>query len=255
MCSPPTRSSSARPRTGGLERHIVALGGGGFSEEESPVLDDYVLALAPRRRPNVCFLGTASFDSSHYVDRFMEAFAARDCRPTHLKLLPIARGDPRQALADQDVIYVGGGHTVVMLKVWRRHGLDDHLREAWERGVVLCGVSAGSMCWFEAGITGVVDPPTISPLTDCLGFLPGSHCPHYERPERRDAYCRMVAARTLPYGYAAETGVALHFRGTELAAIVSSRPSASAYYVSANRGAVHEEPLAITDLTARPGPR
>jgi peptidase E len=237
-----------------VERHIIALGGGGFSEEESPVLDDYVVALARRQPPKICFLGTASFDSSHYVDRFTHAFSARGCQPSHLKLLPIARGDPRQALADQDVIYVGGGHTVVMLTVWRRHGLDGYLREAWEDGVVLCGVSAGSMCWFEAGITGVVDPPTISPLTGCLGFLSGSHCPHYDRPERREAYRRMVAERTIPSGYAAESGVALHFRGTDLGRIVSSRPAASAYYVSADGGAVHEEPLAVTDLSARRGP-
>ena len=232
----------------GAERHIVALGGGGFSEEANPLLDDYILGLARRPSPKVCFLATASFDSGHYVDRFMEAFSARDCRPSSLKLLPVARHDPRQALADQDVIYVGGGHTVVMLKVWRRHGLDACLREAWERGAVLCGISAGSMCWFDAGITGVVDPPALSPLTDCLGFLPGSHCPHYDQPDRRDGYRRMVADGTVPPGYAAEGGIGLHFTGTDLAAVVSSRPSASAYYVTPAGATIHEEPLPTTPL-------
>jgi peptidase E len=231
-----------------MERHIVALGGGGFSEDDNPLLDDYILSLVPRPTPRVCFLATASFDSAHYIDRFMAAFSSRDCRPSHLRLLPIARGDPRAALGDQDVIYVGGGHSVVMLQVWKRNGLDVLLRDAWNRGAVLCGISAGSMCWFQAGITGVIDPPNLSPLPDCLGFLPGSHCPHYDRAERRDGYRNMVSRGALPPGYAAEGGVALHFEGTDLAAVVGSRAAAAAYYVTPDGDSVHEQSLLVRPL-------
>ena len=229
------------------ERHIVALGGGGFSDDD-PSLDDFILGLARTERPRVCFLATASGDSDYYVVGFYEAYTVRACEPTHLTLF--GKPDPRivrEQIESSDVIYVGGGNTANMLAVWRLHGVDRLLREAWERGTVLCGVSAGGNCWFEACTTDSFGP--IGPLNDGLGFLAGSFCPHYDaEPDRRPTYHRLVR-EGFPGGHAAEDRVALHFRGTELAEAVTSREGARAFRVELVDGEVVEEPLRTRLLT------
>ncbi len=226
------------------ERRIVALGGGGFSmEPDNPLLDDYILGLTGRARPRVCFVPTASGDADGYVARFYRAFARRGCLATHLPLFQREAADLRAVILDQDAVYVGGGNTVNMLAIWRAHGLDRVLREAWEAGVVLCGISAGALCWFEAGITDSFGPD-LAPLRDGLAFLPGSHCPHYDgEPRRRPTYHRCVA-EGLPAGVAADDGCALHFEGTTLVDVVASRPAARAYRVErSDRDGVTETPL------------
>lgn len=210
------------------ERHIVGLGGGGFSDD-GDALDDFVLGLAGRERPRICFLPTAAADSADYVVRFYEAFRERS-EPSHLELFGRPRRDIRDFLLAQDVIYVGGGNTANMLAIWSVHGVDAVLREAWERGIVLAGTSAGSICWFEAGVTDSFGVE-LAPLR-CLGFLPGSNCPHYDsEPQRRPTYRRLVDAGELPPGLAAEDGVGLHFLGTELAEAVGGRPDGRAFRV------------------------
>jgi dipeptidase E len=147
---------------------------------------------------------------------------------------------------DQDVIYVGGGSTPNMLAIWRVHGLEHLLREAWEAGVVMCGISAGSLCWFEAGVTDSLGKD-LQPFHNGLGLLPGSHCPHYDEPDRRSAYHRFVADG-LPGGVAADSGVGLHFVGTELAKVVTTRVEASAYRVELINGEVVETLLPAESL-------
>jgi dipeptidase E len=210
------------------ERHIVGLGGGGFSDGGDP-LDDFVLGLTGSERPRVCFLATATGDSPEYVVRFYEAFRER-AEPSHLALFGRPRRQIREFLLAKDIVYVGGGNTANMLAIWRVHGVDEVLREAWERGIVLAGISAGSICWFEAGVTDSFGDE-LAPLP-CLGFLPGSNCPHYDsEPQRRPTYRRLVDAGELPPGLAAEDGAALHFVGTELAEAVAGRPDARAFRV------------------------
>ena len=212
-----------------MERHVVALGGGGFSEGADPLLDDFVLGLAGPARPRVCFLGTATGDSPQYAVRFYAAFRER-AESSHLELFGRPRQDLRDFLLAQDVVYVGGGNTANMLAIWRVHGVDAILREAWKRGIVLAGISAGSICWFEAGVTDSFGDE-LAPLR-CLGFLPGSNCPHYDsEPERRPTYRRLVDGGELPPGLAADDGVALHFAGTELAEAVGERREAGAFRV------------------------
>ena len=211
------------------ERHVVALGGGGFSDRDDARLDDFVLGLAGPSRPRVCFLPTASGDSADYVVRFYEAFRER-AEPSHLELFGRPRQDIRDFLLAQDVLYVGGGNTANMLAIWSVHGVETVLREAWERGVVLAGISAGSICWFEAGVTDSFGDE-LAPLR-CLGFLADSNCPHYDsEAQRRPTYRRLVDAGELPPGLAAEDGVGLHFVGTELAEAVAARPQAGAFRV------------------------
>jgi len=214
------------------DRCIVALGGGGFSmEPDNPRLDRYILSIARRSPPRVCFVPTASGDSDNYIVRFYEAYTVDRCVPSHLRLFHRKVQELREFLLNQDVVYVGGGATVYLLATWRLAGLDAIFREVWERGVVLAGAHAGALCWFEAGLTDTFGRP-LRAMRDGLGFLAGSFCPHYDgEKDRRDAFHRAVAEGAVPPGIAADDGVAAVYRGTELAEIVSSRPAARAWRV------------------------
>ena len=222
---------------------IVAMGGGGFMmEPENPLLDDFVLSLTGAARPRMCLVPTATGDSPAVIARFHAAFQERDCVASHLTLFGRPRTDLREFLLAQDVVYVGGGNTANMLAVWRVHGVDAILRDAWEAGTVLCGPSAGMICWFEAGVTDSFGP--LAGMRDGLGLLPGSACPHYDgEADRRPAYRRLVADG-FPAGVAADDGAALVYRGRDLAECVSSRPRAQAYRVTRDADAeAAEEPL------------
>jgi dipeptidase E len=226
-------------------RRIVAMGGGGFSmEPENPLLDQFVLSLARAERPRVCFVPTASGDSERYVANFYRAFAAFECRPADLRLFERSVGDLRAFVLEQDVIYVGGGNTANLLAVWRIHGLDRILAEAWEAGIVLTGVSAGMNCWFTQSVTDSFDLANLAPLDDGLGLLPGSACPHYDgEPQRRPTFQRLVASGELADGWAADDGAALVFCGTELEEVVASRPDAAGYRVERSADGVRERRL------------
>ncbi len=228
-----------------VTRHIVAMGGGGFSREpENPLMDDFILGLTGKAEPKVCSVPTAQGDADSYLLRFYQAFAARRCRPTHLGLFHRTVDDIRRFVLEQDVIYVAGGNTANLLAVWRVHGLDSVLREAWDAGIVLCGTSAGALCWFSAGVTDSFGT-ALAPLHDGLGFLPGSHCPHYDGDRRRRPSYHRFVAEGLPAGVAADDGCGLHFVGTELVEVVTSQQGAQAYRVApaGNGDGVTEIPL------------
>src|SRR5262245_48579189 len=231
-------------------RQIVAFGGGGFSMESgNPLLDEYVLGLSGAPRPRVCFLPSASGDADHYIVRFYRAFPAERCEPTHVSLFRREQGpdDLRRHLLSQDLIYVGGGSVISLLGVWRAHGIDAILREAWEAGVVLCGLSAGSLCWFAESVTGFHGAPR---RVEGLGLLPFSNCVHYEpRSARRRAYHDLLRDGMRP-GYAAEDGAALHFVGSELSRVVASRPESRGYRLDADGGRVVETRIATRFLAA-----
>ncbi|HYH89895.1 MAG TPA: peptidase E [Solirubrobacteraceae bacterium] len=220
-----------------MSGHIVAMGGATLRPEDyDPRLDAFVLSLARRPRPRVCFVGTASGDSPVYVANFHRAFSAHhDCEPSDLALFERTVADLRGFVLEQDVVYVGGGNTVSLLAVWRAHGLDVVLREAWERGTVLCGSSAGMNCWFEASTTDSFDLNRLAGLNDGLGLLPGSACPHYDGEEqRRPVYRRLVGEGALPPGHAADDAAALVFEGTSLAEVVTTVEGSTAYRVDAD---------------------
>ena len=211
---------------------IVAIGGGTLNDEGgSQQIEAYILGLTGKDDPRVCFIGTASGDSAAIIVRFYNVFTSDRCRPSHLSLLNRRVADLGAFLLGQDVIFVGGGNTAALLAIWRQHGLDVILREAWERGVVLCGGSAGANCWHEASTTDSWGLP-LRPLNDGLGFVAGSFCPHYDvEATRRSMYTGAVAEGALPPGLAADNGVAVHYEGTAMAAIVSSSKTARAYRV------------------------
>jgi len=212
-------------------RHIIAMGGGGFSmEPENLALDRYIVKQTGKRRPKVCFLPTASGDAEGYCFRFYAAFTQLDCHPSHLSLFRLPTANLESFVLDKDALYVGGGNSRSMLALWREWGLDAILRKAWHNGVVLAGLSAGAICWFEQGVTDSVPGPYTA--LPCLGFLPGSCCPHYDgEPERRPSYHRLLAEGQIQPGIALDNGAAAHYTDAGLFQIVVSRPDAKAYAV------------------------
>jgi dipeptidase E len=230
-----------------ITRQIIALGGGGFGADATNLaLDRYILAQARTSEPAVAFLPTATGDADPYIVRFYAAYLSFPCRPSHLSFFR-RTPDLRSYLLVQDVIYVGGGNTKSMLAVWRDWSVPEILREAWESGIVLAGISAGAICWFEQGVTDSWADELRA--LDCLGFLPGSCCPHYSgEPERRPAYHRLLHHGEISPGVAIEDGVAVHFRGAEIHRVVAAREGARAYRVQVADGALREDPMAVEYL-------
>ena len=216
------------------EPQIVGIGG-----DPAP-LWPYVLDLV-RPSPHVLWVGTASAEDPALSLAVHDQFADR-ARMSRLEFFPWPPRDVRELVRSQDVIVVGGGNTANMLAIWRVHGIDEYLREAWEQGIVLWGQSAGMICWFEAGVTDSFGPE-LAGMRDGLGLLPGSACPHYDGEELRRPVYRRLVGEGFPPGYAADDGVGLHFVGTELVEAVTTREGATAYRV---------EPGAESPLPARP---
>ena len=235
-----------------MEPQIVAIGGGGFSAgPENLLLENYVLSLVHKPRPKVCFVPTASGDSEQYLLKFYASFARLPATANHLPLFRLAVSDFRSYLLSQDVVYVGGGNTRNMLVLWREFGLDVILREAWEKGTILCGTSAGSICWFEEGLSDSLAAGELRPMA-CLGFLPGSSCPHYDgEPLRRPCFQRLVSEGSMIDGYAVDDWVGLHFVGSKLHQVVSAKPNANAYEVSRDGAGFHEKVIQPILLESR----
>lgn len=225
------------------------MGGGGFdSGSVGRHLEDYLLSLLPGDRPRVCFVPTASGDDRRVVTGFFDAFASR-VEATWLPLFERRDADLRALVLEQDAIFVWGGNTANMLAIWRLHGLDAILREAWTRGIVLAGMSAGAICWFEAGVTDSYGPE-LAPLRDGLGLLAGSCCPHYDgEVQRRPTYRRLVA-EGLPGGYALDDAAALVFHDRELHEVIATAPEARAYRVEMGPGGVVERAMPTRYLGA-----
>jgi peptidase E len=234
------------------------MGGGGFSMETAEsARDAFIVDLARARhpRPNrpaarqrrplprICFIGTASGDSLEYWLRFQAAFSGR-AEPSRLTLFDRTVVDLEAFLLDKDAIYVGGGNTASLLAVWRAHAVDRALARASDEGVVLAGISAGAICWFESGTTDSFGP-TLEALTGGLGWLAGSCCPHYNgEVQRRPTFHRLVGDGTLPAGIAIDDGAAAVFDGADLVEVVATHPGVTAYRVEPTAGAgVTETPL------------
>ena len=207
---------------------IIAIGGGGFTVDQDNLLVERYVASTPNREwPKILFLATASGDAQDYIERFYDAFDTLACSPSHLSLFSPSTADIESLVFGQDIILVGGGNPKSMLALWREWRLDSILLEAWQRGIVLAGVDAGSSCWFEHGIA---NSASGTPAVYAgLGFLPMSNCPQFDsEPDRQQLFRTLIMDGTIPGGYSADVGVALHFMGNELYGIVSARPSGKA---------------------------
>ena len=198
-------------------------------------LTDYAIELAgvTGRAPKVCLLGTAQGDSPAVTAAFYEAAMLRGVQASHLTVFPMPNvADPAQHLLDADVVWVMGGSVAGLLALWRLHGYDEALRAAWQAGVVLTGVSAGSNCWHVGGTTDSYGPD-LRPVTDGLAFLPFSNGVHYDSEEqRRPLFQSLIATGVLPAGYATDDGVGLLYRGTELVEAVTEEDGKAAYWVT-----------------------
>jgi peptidase E len=239
-------------------RHVLAIGGlgpagaGTPAGNGTPPLIGHALRLSGRRTPRVCGLSTGMGDSPAAFLGMYTLLAGAPARVSHLQLYPMPNvADPRDLLLSQDLILVGGGSVANMLAVWRVHQLDQVMRAAWQAGVVLAGVSAGAICWFDGGTTDSFGP-ALRPFTAGLGLLGGSYCPHYNsEPARRPRFRELVADGTLPPGIACDDGAAAHFVDDALTEIVADRPGALGYRVERAAGAATAEaPLPTRLLTA-----
>lgn len=230
-------------------RQIFAFGDNSFRArpEANQKLYRKVLEATGRSSPRVLMIPTASGDAQDYIDAFHAYFRKLGCETEHLSLFRGDRAFSESLLENRDLIYVTGGNTRNMLVLWREWGLDAMVRRAYERGVVMAGGSAGSLCWFEGGVTDSV-PPGFTPMR-CLGILEGSHCPHYNELTRRPDYRRMIESGELGPGYAIDNGVALHFVDGKLVGGYSETASEQAYRVERGAdGRAVETALGITRL-------
>jgi peptidase E len=235
------------------EPQILAMGGGGFTmEPDNPALDDFALSLVRVPEPRILFLPTASGDTTAQITSFYARFARR-ASATHLSLF--RRHGSARSLADivleQDVVYVGGGSMRNLLAIWRAHELDELLVEAWRRGIVLAGLSAGAMCWFAGGVTRSSGPLEV---IGGLGLLPGSFTVHADgEPERLPVWLAAVRSGELPGGWAADDGVGLLFHGTRMTRVVTSRPGTAALRVDVVGGELVRHRIEPELLGAGPG--
>ncbi len=215
-----------------MKTQILAIGGAAIPEAlDNLLLIEYFLGLTGKKKPRVCFIGAAHGDADAGRLRFYAGFSQFNCKPTHLPLFARTPRDLESFVMEHDAIYVGGGNTRSLLAVWREWQLDVYLRKAYEKGIVLGGASAGSICWFEQGVTDSV-AVALTAMT-CLGILPGSNCPHYNsEPLRRPTYRQFVASGKIMEGMAADDGAALHFMDGKLKQAVSSLSRAKAWRVT-----------------------
>ena len=223
---------------GGLRPHASSV---------HPVID-YLLRLAGKPRPRVAIIPTAMGDSAEALVRLYARLPADRSERSHLALFHRTIGDIESYLLQQDIVFVAGGNTANMLAIWRAHGVDRALRVALEAGVILTGGSAGSLCWFECGTTDSFDLYQLAPLMDGLGFLPGSHCPHYDGEAQRRPLFHQLIQDGFPAGYAIDDDAAVRFVDGQLAEVVTAREGAGAYRVERVGGQVVESPLTARRL-------
>lgn len=212
------------------QSQIISIGGGGFTAEK-PILkiEKYLLTQTGKENPKVCFLPQASAEDNRYILKFYDTFLSLGAKPSWISLFGRVEDKWKQQLLDQDLIYVGGGNTRSMLAIWRDWGMDTVLQQAYEKGIVLSGLSAGAICWFEQCITDSVWP--LGSLNG-LKFLKGSCCPHYDtEPERKPTFLEMVKNGKVMPGIALEDGVAAHYVNGALKQIVIEEPNKNAYLV------------------------
>lgn len=215
------------------KRQIIAIGGGGFSmEPENPLLDLYVLRASEKPKPKICFIPTASGDSADYIERFYKAHKKYDCQPTHLSLFQGTFTDLRQFILSQDILYVGGGNTRNMLVLWKEWGLDLIIREAYEKGIVCAGISAGSICWFEQFVTDSI--PGKLTVMKGLHWIGGFCVPHFDgEAERRPTTIHKIStAEMCANGIGVDDGAAAHFIDEKLLRVVCSQEGKTAYIFS-----------------------
>ena len=227
-----------KPATAGTRKILIAGGGYGTAFIR-------YMATLTGKRPKLCYLPTASADSQSGIINWYQSCASLDVEP-HVQRSFIESISQKlgwdEVLLSMDGIVCSGGNTLNQQAIWKVQGIDQVLRQAWDRGIVLGGASAGSLCWFEEGTTD--SRPKELTVVKCLGFLKGSHSPHYDaEPGRRPLYQKLIAAGQMKPGYACDNDAGIYFEDNEVKRVVSTRAAAKVYHVTTEGGKVVEHVL------------
>ena len=230
-----------------MKKQIIAIGGGGFGRTPGEgLIEKYILDQSEKDVPNICFIPTATGDNEAYKVNYYSTFSKLDCSPSHLDFFK-RTPDLKELILKQDVIFVGGGNTKSMLAVWKDWGLDLLLKEAYEKGVIMSGVSAGAICWFDQGITDSWAEDL--KVMDCLGFIEGACCPHYdEEPQRKPSLNKFITEKVLKSCYAVDGGCALHIEDEkEFKSVVFSK-NKNSFLVEMKDNKVAEKAYSTIDI-------
>ena len=221
-------------------RNIIAIGGGGFGRNPGEgVIEEYILKQTRKKKPNICFIPTATGDNDAYKVNYYETFSKLACNPTHLDFFK-RTPDLKKLISIQDAIFVGGGNTKSMLAVWREWGLDTLLKKAYRVGTIMSGVSAGAICWFQNGITDSWSSNL--KVMPCMNFVKGCCCPHYdEEPERKPTVKKLLNANKFNTIFAVDGGAALHIKNEAIYKSIVFKKNKSAYLVCKDKGEIIEK--------------
>ena len=230
-----------------MDKQIIAIGGGGFGRNPGDgVIEKYILDQVKKARPNICFIPTATGDDESYKVSYYATLSKLNCNPSHLDLFK-RTPDLKKLIKEQDIIFVGGGNTKSMLAVWRDWDLDVILKEAYENGTIMSGVSAGAICWFEKGITDSWSKKLN--IMDCLSFTKGNCCPHYdEESERRPSLSKFIKNNEMQNCYAIEGGSALHIKNDKVHYAISFRGKKNSYLVEYEDKKIKENVLPLMSI-------
>ena len=227
---------------------IIAIGGGGFGRNpKEPIIEDYIVNTASSKKPKVTFFPTASAENKDYIVNFYNAFSRLDCTFNHISLF---QNTPNLDLVidESDIIYIGGGNTKSMLSVFREWKLDQLLIKSYNDGKLLCGVSAGAICWFEKGITDSWEGELR--MLDCLNILPGVCCPHYDgEVKRKPSVEKFIKNNQASSILCIEDGAAIHYEGKNIKKAISFYPNKNVYDVSIAGGSLIEKPINKIDIS------
>ena len=230
-----------------MDKQVIAIGGGGFGRNPgNGIIEKYILDQSGKKIPNICFIPTATGDDESYKVSYYSTHSKLDCNPTHLDLFK-RTPNLEQLILSQDIIFVGGGNTKSMLSVWREWGLNDILREAYDSGVIMSGVSAGAICWFEKGITDSWADDLA--VMECMGFVDGICCPHYdEEPERRPFVKKVLENNTIDHCLGVEGNCALHMKDGVPFKAINFGSNKNSYMVTHTEGDVLEKSFERIDI-------
>lgn len=232
-----------------MDRHIIAIGGGGFGRNPGEgFIEKYILDQTNKEIPNICFIPTATGDNEAYKVNYYSTFSKLNCNPVHLDFFK-RTPNLEKLISEQDAIFVGGGNTKSMLAVWKDWGLDELLHKAYKVGVVMSGVSAGANCWFERSVVDSWEEDL--KVIDCMGFVKGSYCPHYdEEPLRRPAVKKFLQDNIFEGCYASEGNAALHIKNESDYLSINFGKDKNSYLVSLAEGKVKEVPFEVLSIRA-----
>jgi dipeptidase E len=237
----PLSSSNAMSMSVENNKRKILIFGGGYNQ----TFIKYMAGLTGKSMPRLCFIPTASADNPFGIANWFETCAPLDVKPFVQRMFISSYNQKvsfEEVLLSMDGIVVGGGNTLNMMAIWKAQGIDTILRQAWDKGIVLAGGSAGSLCWFEHGTTDS-RPKDISKV-ECLGFIKGSHCPHYDsEPTRRPLYHSYIKSKEFKPGYACDDQAAIYFEDNEVKKVIALKDESNAYYVYEENGEAKERKL------------